>query len=195
MLQCCPQYIFFISTDWYWWVQQRHTYCVYDSPVSCVYTLQSITSVAEDLKPIVAQLLTMKPVLRNHMSWRTVYSWQKVPHLNVIEHVTKDNLSWETIFFWPAGWSFKTGSIVSAWLPGYNVSTCGHIAFLNVRGEKQWFAWVLSRLAHILISVWENCTQGTPNYMGSKGICVRLTGNNNSIQRWYAMSVAPNYQE
>ncbi len=51
--------------------------------------------------------------MKDHLSWRTTYSWQKVPNFSVIESVTKDHLSnWETIFLWPMGWSFKIGSTV-----------------------------------------------------------------------------------
>ncbi len=40
-----------------------------------------------------------RPLLRDHMSWRTTYSWQKVPHFSTIDPVTKDHRSWETIFY------------------------------------------------------------------------------------------------
>ena len=39
--------------------------------------------------------------MRDCMSWRTAYSWQKVLHFNANELVTKDHLSWGTIYFWP----------------------------------------------------------------------------------------------
>ncbi len=51
--------------------------------------------------------------VRDHLSCKTRYSWQKVPHFGVIDPVTKDHLSWETTFLCPMGhWSFKTGSTV-----------------------------------------------------------------------------------
>ncbi len=40
--------------------------------------------------------------MRDHLSWKTTYFWQKDLHLNMfnaIEPVTQDHLSWETIFF------------------------------------------------------------------------------------------------
>ncbi len=40
----------------------------------------------------------VESILRDHLSWKTRYSWQKVPHFNVIELVTKDHLSWESTF-------------------------------------------------------------------------------------------------
>ncbi len=60
---------------------------------------------------------TVKPTwettaMRDHLSWGTTFSWQKVLNLIATEPVTKDNLSWETIFYCPMGWSFKTGSTV-----------------------------------------------------------------------------------
>ena len=39
--------------------------------------------------------------MRDHLSWETRYSWQKVIHFNVIEPVIKDHLSWESTFVWP----------------------------------------------------------------------------------------------
>ncbi len=53
--------------------------------------------------------------MRDHLSWRTISFWQKVPHFTVNEPVTEDHLSWETIFLWPMGWSFMTGSTVLQW--------------------------------------------------------------------------------
>ncbi len=41
---------------------------------------------------------------------RPVFFWQI---FNTIEPVTKDHLSWKTTFSWPMRWSFKTGSTVS----------------------------------------------------------------------------------
>ncbi len=45
--------------------------------------------------------------MRHHLSWRTTYSWQKVPHFNVIEPVTKDLLYWEATFFMAKGVVFQ----------------------------------------------------------------------------------------
>ncbi len=39
--------------------------------------------------------------MRDHLSWETWYSWQKVPHFSVTEPAMKDNLSWEITFLCP----------------------------------------------------------------------------------------------
>ncbi len=48
--------------------------------------------------------------MEDHLSWKTTYSWQKVPHFNANEPVTKDHLHWETIFLCLMQSSFETGS-------------------------------------------------------------------------------------
>ncbi len=68
---------------------------------------------------------TVKPVLRDHLSWQITHFWQKDLHFNITESVTKDHLSWQTTFLWSMGWSFKTGSTVSV---------------LHV-GENSWWWW------------------------------------------------------
>ncbi len=47
---------------------------------------------------LIPSVCTVKPVLRDHLSWKIRYLFQKVLHVhfNVTEHVTKDHLSWET---------------------------------------------------------------------------------------------------
>ena len=50
--------------------------------------------------------------MRDHLSWKTIYSWHKVLYFIATEPVTSDHLSWET-FLWPMGRSSKTGSTVS----------------------------------------------------------------------------------
>ncbi len=41
--------------------------------------------------------------MRDHLSWRTTYSCQKVPHFNIIEPATKDHLPWKTYFYGQRG--------------------------------------------------------------------------------------------
>ncbi len=38
--------------------------------------------------------------IRDHLSWKIKYFWQKVLHFNVFEPVTKDHLYWQTTFLW-----------------------------------------------------------------------------------------------
>ncbi len=45
--------------------------------------------------------------MRDHLSWRTVHSYQKVLYSNATEPVTKDHLSWDTTSLWANGVVFQ----------------------------------------------------------------------------------------
>ena len=50
-------------------------------------------------------------VMRDHLSWKTTYSWQNLGNtFQCLEPVIKDHLPWETTTLWPIRWSLKTGS-------------------------------------------------------------------------------------
>ncbi len=54
---------------------------------------------------------TAMSMMRDQMSWKTRYSWQKVLHSSYWTW-RKDHLLEKTTLLLPMGWSFKTGSTV-----------------------------------------------------------------------------------
>ncbi len=86
-------------------------------PLWVIYSLENIKAIS--MYSVVVGFVLIQwnlswntTAMRDHLSWRTTYSWQKVLHFNAIEPVSEDHLSWETIFLWPMRQSFKTGSTV-----------------------------------------------------------------------------------
>ncbi len=88
---------------------------------------------------------------RDHLSWRTTKSCQKVLHFNAVQPVTKDHLPWKKHISMANGMngvvlSFKTGSTVNANVHGlWRQETCSELPQLPTVSDEQWYMLV-SRL-------------------------------------------------
>ncbi len=111
------------------------------------------------------QSCTVKPVLRDHLSWKTHIPGKR-SYISMYYNWICHHLSWETIFLWPIKWSYKRDSTVYRYLTSQTwlrETTCLErpiFCFIKYKTSLQWPAGLQLRPFHYIFSFYETEAMG-----------------------------------